>query len=233
MGLAYMSAIPFSQISQQELLHNQPTRNLTSTTVSTTNPDNLPHYPVPKFEDTLSKYLRSVQPLLTSEALKKTEQIVHEFGKPNGIGQRLHALLLKRAESSENWLSDWWLMAAYLSFRLPVVVHSNPGLFFEKQEFANDKEWLRYTSKVIWATLRFKQMIDNKEIHADKMGKLLLDMGQYGRIFGTCRIPAKDVDRIEYNPNSKYAIVAYQNEVIFRALHLEKYFMILWSSTVL
>lgn len=188
-----------------------PQRNMVSSTL--TNPHNLPHYPLPTLQDTLQKYLRSVQPLLSDDAYRQTETIVTNFARSNGAGPHLHTLLKKRADSTENWLSDWWLKYAYLGYRIPVVVNSNPGLYFETKSFANQTEWLQYTSKILWATLRFKEMIDLKEIPADKMGKALLDMGQYGRIFGTCRIPAAEFDRIEYNPTSKYVIVAHRNAV--------------------
>lgn len=193
-----------------------PQRNMVSSTL--TNPNNLPHYPLPALQDTLQKYLRSVQPLLSDDAYRRTETIVTNFSRSNGAGPHLHALLKKRADSTENWLSDWWLKYAYLGYRIPVVVNSNPGLYFETKSFANQTEWLQYTSKILWATLRFKEMIDLKEIPVDKMGKALLDMGQYGRIFGTCRIPAPEFDRIEYNPTSKYVIVAHHNAVSNEAL---------------
>lgn len=188
-------------------------RNLVSSSSSPTNPDGLPHYPLPALKDTMKKYLRSVKPLLTKDAYYKTEQIITDFSCSNG--PELHALLQKRADSMENWFSDWWLKYAYLGYRAPVVVNSNPGLYFETQKFPSQKEWLQYTSRVVWATLRFKQMIDCKEIAADRMGKALLDMGQYGRIFGTCRIPAPEFDQIEYNPDSKHIIVAHRNAVSF------------------
>lgn len=192
-------------------------RNLTSTAVnkaaSPTNPDNLPHFPLPPLQETLQKYLLSVKPLLSAEAFAKTECEVREFCADHGDGTKLHRLLAKRAESRENWLADWWLQFAYLGFRSPVVIHSNPGLFYNLNEFRTDNDWLGYAARSIWATMRFKVQIDNKEIPAEKMGKALLDMAQYGMIFGTCRVPAREFDKIEYNPQSKHVIVAYKNGV--------------------
>lgn len=205
MGLGCLNAVnPIISSKPQQ-------RNMVSG--SLTNPDNLPHFPVPPLPDTLQKFLRSVKPLLSAEAYGKTERIVTEFGRSNGTGEKLHALLQKRADSTENWLADWWLQNAYLGYRIPVVVNSNPGLYFDAQLFVNTQAWLRYTAKMIWASLRFKERIDLKEIPADRMGKALLDMGQYRKIFGTCRIPAPGYDKIEYNPDSKYIIVAYRNGV--------------------
>lgn len=45
------------------------------------------------------------------------------------------------------------------------------------------------------------------------MGKFPLDMGQYKKVFGTCRIPGIKVDTLEYNPCSKHIIVANNNHV--------------------
>lgn len=187
-------------------------KNLASSTI-TSNPDNLPHFPLPKLEDTLQKYLRSVKPLLSKEKYQKTIKAVEEFSKPNGSGARLQSLLKAKADNSENWLSDWWTKVAYLSYRLPVVVNSNPGLYFPTKFFENEFEWCRYASQVIWASLRYKQMIDHNEIAAEKAGKFPLDMAQYKKIYGTCRVPAREVDEIVFNPNSKHIIVAYKNGV--------------------
>lgn len=198
-----------------------PFRNLVSAsappralpTTTTTNPDKLPHYPLPALDDTLQKYLRSVQPLLSADAFERTKRLVGEFGGPHGEGAQLHALLSKRAATSENWLSDWWLKYAYLGYRAPVVCNSNPGLYYDVRHFGGVDEWLSHAARTIWATMRFKQQIDTKQIPADKMGKALLDMAQYGRIFGTCRIPRPDFDAIEYHPESDYVTVAFRNGV--------------------
>lgn len=197
-----------------DLMSNKLQRNLTSVSgKSPTNPDNLPHLPVPPLQDTLQKYLLSVKPLLSAEAFTRTESVVKEFGAANGQGEKLHELLRKRAASSENWLADWWLQFAYMGFRSPVVIHSNPGLFYDVHQFKTDDEWLGYTARSIWATIRFKEQIDSKKIPTDMMGKAPLDMAQYGKIFGTCRIPAKEFDKIEYHPQSKYIVVVLKNGV--------------------
>lgn len=199
---------------QQETVYNlAPRRSLASapaiTSASSTNPDNLPHFPVPKLEDTLGKYLKSVQPLLPADKFQQTVKVVDAFTK--GIGNQLQQKLKERADKKENWLSDWWLTNAYLAYRSPVVIHSNPGLYFPTRFFENDFQWCRYAARVIWASLRYKQMIDYNEIPAETAGKVPLDMAQYKKIYGTCRIPARDVDQIAYHPKSRHIVVAYRN----------------------
>lgn len=208
-----MFLTPAIQASQP----NDPQRNLTSAAKSkaksSKNPENLPHFPVPPLDESLQKYLNSVKPLLSAEEFSRTECVVGEFGAPNGEGTKLYDLLRKRADTHENWLSDWWLKFAYLGFRSPVVINSNPGLFYNVNEFKSESEWLGYAARSIWATMRFKVQIDTKQIPTDMMGKARLDMEQYGMIFGTCRVPAEEFDNIQYNPESKYVIVVYKNGV--------------------
>lgn len=198
---------------QPQTLTLAPKRSLTTATAipSITNPENLPHLPLPKLEDTADKYLRTVQPLLSEEKFEKTRRIVEDF--VTGKGLHLHNLLQKKAEKNENWLSDWWLKYAYLSYRSPVVIHSNPGLYLPTKFFENEFQWCRYAARVTWASLRYKQMIDYNEIPTEKAGKFPLDMSQYKKIFGTCRIPAREMDKLSYNPRSRHIVVAYRNGV--------------------
>lgn len=180
---------------------------------SSTNLEKLPSFPLPKLEDTIQKYLRSVQPLLQPDEYQRSTKIANEFIQSKNIGSKLQSLLQQRANSKENWLSDYWIKAAYLSYRISVVVNSNPGLFFPTKFFENDYQWLLYASKIISSSILYKDLVDQNKMKQEYAGKYPLDMSQYKQIFGTCRIPARDVDKIIYNPNSKYIIVAYKNAV--------------------
>lgn len=125
---------------------------------SPTNPQNLPHLPVPTLQQTLDKYIVSVQPLLTPTEFEKTKSVVKDF--QNGIGKKLQELLTARAKKTENWLADWWLNVAYLEYRDPVVVYSSPGLVFPFQNFKNENDRLQYTAKLILAAVDYKLLID-------------------------------------------------------------------------
>lgn len=178
---------------------------------SITNPQNLPHMIVPKLDVTLQKYLKTVEPHLTPEELKKTQNVVTSFG--GSIGKKLQSLLEKRAETKENWLSDWWLENSYLKYRDPVVVFSSPGLAFPKQNFAGENDKIVYAAKLVSAALNYKDLIDNKKIPLEKVGKFPLDMAQYEKIFGTCRIPFASMDTLSYNRKSKHIILMINNNV--------------------
>lgn len=172
----------------------------------------LPHLPVPPLHSSLEKYLLSVRPLLNEEEYLQTEKIVNEFGAPSGLGEKLHAMLEKKANVTENWLSDWWLQSAYLEFRLPVVVYSSPGLVFPLQKFKSQQEQLQYAARLVAAALNYNSMIDMHTLPPDTMGGQPLDMSQYFKVFSTCRIPAIPSDRLihfseEQNPPNHIVVV--------------------------
>lgn len=116
--------------------------------------------PVPELRLTLEKYVQSIKPLLTERELNRTMKAVEDFGRVEGIGEKLQKLLCERAQCMENWLADWWLNAAYLDFRLPVVVYSSPGLYFPRQKFETEADRLKYAAKVILAASDYKVLID-------------------------------------------------------------------------
>lgn len=124
---------------------------------SNTNPQGLPHMPVPKLNDTLRKFLDTVEPHLPAANFENTKNLVKEFGKSGGVGEKLQQLLEKRATQTENWLSDpksnWWLNCAYLQYRDPVVVWSSPGIVMPKRKFETMEERLKYAGQVIYCKL--------------------------------------------------------------------------------
>ena len=96
--------------------------------------------------------------------MEHTKSLASEFGKPGGVGEKLQKLLEKRAEEKDNWVSnrchfvvcknlvlmpfpqlyEWWGQVAYLGYRLPVVVHSSPGIGYPLMPAKNVHEFTRY-----------------------------------------------------------------------------------------
>lgn len=70
-------------------------------------------------------------------------------------------------------------------------------------------------------------------IPEEKMGNAPLDMQQYKKVFGTCRIPGETVDSLEYNPTSKHIAVVHNNHVsgiLIVSLYLAYYIVLTHSS---
>ena len=109
-----------------------------------------------------------------------------------GDGERLQALLEQRAREQDSWLADWWQMAAYLSYRMPVVVHSNPTMVWKPllDSYGSGSPQLRTTARVI-----FKLGVFHDDLFSGRI-KDQTCMSQYPLLLGSCRIPDEGVDRI-------------------------------------
>ncbi|EDW97707.1 carnitine O-acetyltransferase [Drosophila yakuba] len=176
---------------------------------STSDQPNLLKYHVLPLEETLNRFMITVKPLLTPEEFKEQEKITHDF--QNGKGEELQNLLEEVGGQEKNWLAHRWLKVAYLQFRSPVTCFSSPGMTFPKQNFENTHQFVDYTSRVIFGLGEFNDLVHAKKIPIVKMGKNELDNSQFGKVFGTCRIPKRFTDDIVYNPCSDYVVVIYLN----------------------
>jgi len=64
----------------------------------------LSRLPVPPLQQSLQKYLKAMRPLVNNDEYQKTLLAVKEFGKPNGVGEKLQRKLEERAKSHDNWV---------------------------------------------------------------------------------------------------------------------------------
>lgn len=172
----------------------------------------LPALPLPKLSDTMDKLLRTIEPHVDREGYTRSKSAVEKFMSPGGIGLKLQNLLEERAANRKNWLSDWWLQSAYLEYRDPVIIYSSPGLVFPQLKYRSVDEQLKYAAKIVGGALLYKRMIDHGEIKQEMMGKAPLDMAQYGKIFGTCRVPGSPADSLLYHPKSTHIVVVSNNQ---------------------
>ncbi|XP_031746356.1 carnitine O-acetyltransferase isoform X1 [Xenopus tropicalis] len=147
--------------------------------------EGLPCLPVPPLQQTLDKYLLALKPLVSLEEWSLTRVLVEDF-RTSGVGERLQKGLERRARKTENWLSEWWLQTAYLEYRMPVVVHSNPGVVLPKQDFEDRQGQLSETLPV------------------EYLGGKPLCMNQYYQMLSSCRIPGPKRDTVaNYSQASK------------------------------
>ncbi|XP_033165213.1 carnitine O-acetyltransferase isoform X2 [Drosophila mauritiana] len=170
---------------------------------------NLLKYHVLPLEETLNRFMTTVEPLLTPEEFQQQKGITSEFLKKQG--RELQLLLEETGSKEKNWLAHRWLKAAYLTYRDPVTVFVSPGMTFPKQNFRDSRAFVDYTARVIYGLGEFNDMVHANQIPIVKMGKNELDNSQFGKVFGTCRIPRRGTDEIVYNPDSDYVVVIYKN----------------------
>ncbi|CAH8632830.1 unnamed protein product [Dicrocoelium dendriticum] len=93
-------------------------------------------------------------------------------------------------------LFDWWL-GSYLTYRVPVVVHSNPAMRMKTFSFRSDNEWLAHAAAIIWGVLSFMNKLESSALATEFLpdGKPLC-MAQYYLVLGNCRIPGLTEDQI-------------------------------------
>ncbi|KAL2100066.1 hypothetical protein ACEWY4_004460 [Coilia grayii] len=157
--------------------------------------ESLPKLPVPPLKQTCERYLTALEPIVEEEDLQHTRQLIDEF-QTGGVGERLQKGLERRARNTENWLSDWWLKVAYLDYRMPVIVHSSPGVVLPRMEFNDRQGQMRFAAKLISGVLDFKTMIDNETLPVEYLGGQQLCMNQYYRVLSSCRIPGVKTDTV-------------------------------------
>ncbi|XP_058473117.1 carnitine O-acetyltransferase [Solea solea] len=161
-----------------------------------THQQGLPGLPVPPLQQTCERYIAALEPMVEAEELRRTKEMVREFQKEGGVGEHLQRGLEARAGRTENWLSEWWVQLAYLEYRLPVVVHSSPGLVLPRMNFSDKPGQIRFAAKLIAGVLDFKTMIDNETLPVEYLGGKPLCMNQYYEVLSSCRIPGLSRDSV-------------------------------------
>ncbi|XP_034048770.1 carnitine O-acetyltransferase isoform X2 [Thalassophryne amazonica] len=162
----------------------------------------LPTLPVPPLQQTCERYLSALEPIVEEDELMHTKELLGDFQKSGGVGERLQRALERRAQNHENWLSDWWVLTAYLDYRMPVVIHSSPGLVLPHMNFSDKWGQMRFAAQLIAGVLDFKIMIDNETLPIEYLGEKPLCMDQYYKVLSSCRIPGLKRDSVINNAKS-------------------------------
>uniref|UniRef100_A0A8C2KZC5 Zgc:154046 n=1 Tax=Cyprinus carpio TaxID=7962 RepID=A0A8C2KZC5_CYPCA len=156
----------------------------------------LPKLPVPPLKQTCARYLASLEPLISEEEMTHTRELMDDFLRPGGVGERLQKSIERRARKTDNWLSDWWMQSAYLDSRMPVAMYTSPGVVLPKMHFQDRQGQIRFASKLIAGVLDFKGMIDSETLPVEYLGGKPLCMDQYYQVLTSCRIPGPKRDTV-------------------------------------
>ncbi|NP_001080201.1 carnitine O-palmitoyltransferase 2, mitochondrial isoform X1 [Xenopus laevis] len=197
----------------------------------------LPRLPIPKFEDTIKRYLNAQRPLLDDVQFKKTEQLALNF--QNGVGKQLHEELVQQDKQNKHtsYISGPWF-DMYLCARDSIVLNSNPFMSFTpdpRPEY--NSQLIRATNMTVSAmrflktmragylepeifhlnpaksdTLTFRKLIRFVPSSLSWYGAYMvnaypLDMSQYFRLFNCTRIPKPNRDELLTDEKGRHLLV--------------------------
>lgn len=167
----------------------------------------LPHLPLPSVKDTMTRYLRSVKPLMDEETYRVVEQEAGEFA--NGLGKKLQRYLFLKSWWASNYVSDWWEEYVYLRNRDPLMYGSN----YYGSDVINVKttHQTARAANLTYLMLQFRNKIDHQELKPIlAQGLVPLCSWQYERMFNTTRVPGVDGDKIVHYEESNHIVVLHK-----------------------
>ncbi|KAI8145864.1 acyltransferase ChoActase/COT/CPT [Fennellomyces sp. T-0311] len=170
--------------------------------------NNLPKLPVPALSATMQKYLKTVKAVSGEEEYKRTEEAVKEF-QTSGVGAKLQERLVKHASNPAvvNWLEDWWLEAAYMGYRDPVVIYVSYFFYYKDDKLR--KAPAQRAAAITTAALEFKKQVVEKTLEPEYAKGEPMCMDSYKYMFNNCRIPQKPADiEVAYDPAKHSHVVA-------------------------
>ncbi|KAF9517028.1 hypothetical protein BS47DRAFT_1291705 [Hydnum rufescens UP504] len=201
-------------------------------TLSTGQPS-LPRLPIPKLEDTVTRYLKSLEPLYEDVARKERTTIDHvkkerqriaaDFVSSGSLGSKLQSRLQDvDAVSPNNWLNDKiWPRVAYHECRDPLLIHSNWWLLL--QDDSNVPEAVRNISyeptgstspwqirRSAWLVKRFldyRNMLEKQTMHPDSSRTGIWLRKPAYRFYGLTRIPLPGCDTLTTPFSGKPAFI--------------------------
>ena len=119
----------------------------------------VPHLPVPPLSSTLSKYLETIRPHLTTAEYARSEAVVRDFGaSPRGVELQKRLEARAAEPGTVNWLADWWNDAAYMAYRDPVVVYVS--YFFLHMADPAIQDAPKRAATLIKAMLPFRTLVE-------------------------------------------------------------------------
>ena len=175
----------------------------------------LPQLPVPPLADTITRYLRSLQPIQTDPAAYARSELAAKTFLDSPCAAMLQQALEARARKcveekrgfpNTHWLEEWWEYLAYLSSREPLAINLNCfGTLFRgvSVDFGprTDTNLLALTraAAVIYGTMQFRHALLAHNLGPealDRRGNTPLCMAQFNRVFSSVREPGAEMDKI-------------------------------------
>jgi hypothetical protein len=134
----------------------------------------LPELPLPKLEDTVKRWLKSIEALVTEEQMAEATSAAQELLQSEDA-KELQKFLSDRAKANPNgnWLEEFWLEFAYLRCRDSLATNVNFFCTDSSDNMFNEpfeKDPCRRVAQLISAAIDFKFRVDNGTLECLRIG---------------------------------------------------------------
>ncbi|KJE92824.1 carnitine O-acyltransferase, variant [Capsaspora owczarzaki ATCC 30864] len=171
----------------------------------------LPRQSVPALKDTVARYLKTVEPLLSSEEFASVKKNAQDF--VNTTGPAFQRLLLLKSWMADNYVTDWWEKYVYLRGRSSIMINSN-FYVLDSNNWSPTTIQASRAGQLTYQLCQFRQLWEREQLQPLVIRDTVpLCMWQYERIFSTSRIPGKEFDEIVHydKHESRHIIVQCRN----------------------
>lgn len=169
----------------------------------------IPKLPIPPLEQTCNKYLKVLQTLVTKEELENTKKIVEGFLKNEGPIIQEKLIEHDKTQPHSSYIEEFW-DDMYLELRCPNPIWVNPYFLLQRGR-DEKKSQLERSAQIVASSVRLYQRIQSNKMNYDLEGITPLCMSQYGRLFGSYRIPLKGRDEL-ITKVSRHIVVMSMNQ---------------------
>ncbi|KAJ2852725.1 Carnitine O-acetyltransferase mitochondrial [Coemansia brasiliensis] len=169
----------------------------------------LPKLPVPDLQHTLTKYIESLEPILTKDEFNQAKHKVEEFGKSKQAHELQQRLKARAAEPERaSWLEEWWNELSYMGYRDPVIPYVSYHYCFN-----DDLKCTRpaeRAAKLLSGAIEFRQQVVDGSLEPEMLKDKALCSHSYKYMFNACRIPRIPSDycrTVSYQGNEHIVVV--------------------------
>eukprot|EP00756_Hemistasia_phaeocysticola_P007288 Hpha_TRINITY_DN14193_c0_g2::TRINITY_DN14193_c0_g2_i1::g.10759::m.10759/K08766/CPT2; carnitine O-palmitoyltransferase 2 len=183
--------------------------------LANTNHLDLPRLPIPKLDDTLDRYLQSIEPLVGTGGIERQREMVEALR--NGSGPKLQQALVERdagyaaAGGFPHFYFEKYWDDGYLAARCPNTVHISPYYVFADAP-DGDKSPSSRAARFVTAVARWMLRLRQPNGIEPDGG----DMSQLARFPATARIPGVERDSLEFHAETSRHIVVQCGGKFFR-----------------
>lgn len=175
---------------------------------SFSNEASLPSLPIPKIEETIQRYRKSMSACLPEKDFKELEKVLDEFKSSGEQDLKQEEFLKKYDNGSRNWLEKLWAEEAYLKYRGPIyhLNYGGTGDIPDDNKILEDPEHpfnYNHIARFMYGLSKYWQSFKTESVPPQEfrtqLGTDKWSMDCYRKWFSSAQIPGEEIDEIVYN----------------------------------